>query len=806
MITDLRFALRQLRQAPGFTATAILTLALGIGANTAIFSVINTVLLRPLPFRDPTRLAALWTADTRVGLTKGSTCYPDFADWKRLNQSFDGLSAWYTIDFTLTGDGDPQRVRGAVISADLFALLGANPQIGRLFSADEDRPGNHLVLLSHRLWWSRFGEDRSILGSRVTINSQSYTVVGVMPERFTFPVQADPTELWTMIVSETHPSLLTNRDARMLEIMGRLKPGVTLLQAQADMENVAAGLRAQFPETNKFQGASVFGAADSLVGDVRPALRVLFAAVGCVLLIACANVACLLLARATTRQRETAVRAALGATRGRLIRQLLTESTLLALLGGIGGVLLARWSIDLLLALSPRDVPRIESVSLDRPVLIFSLMISLLTGLLFGMAPAWHGSRTNLMNSIKQGGDWLSGGTIRQRARTALVVGEIAIALTLLTGAGLLINSFWRLRHVNPGFNPHDVLTMRISLSATKYDSAHQVAFFRELQSRVKTIPGVEAVSSGEPLPMSGDYMALHFEIGGHPSPAGDRPLADFRVVQPDYFRTMGIPLLKGRDFSELDEAKGVQVAIINERLAQRFFPGEDPIGKEIQPLFSLEDRSKPGRQVIGVVGGVKHYALDAETRSDIYAPHSQVPFTNMFLVVKAHLDSRSLVDAVRERLRGIDKDQPLYDVAWLDQRLGESFAQQRFNTLLMTVFAALALILTAVGLYALVSYTTVRRTHEIGLRMALGAERRDILKLVVGQAMVVAICGVAIGLAGSLALTRVLKTLLFQVSPTDPLTLIFGACALTVIAFTACWIPALRATRVDPMAALRRD
>jgi putative ABC transport system permease protein len=806
MIHDLRFAVRQLRQAPGFTAIAVLTLALGIGANTAIFSVINAVLLRPLPFQEPSRLAAVWTADIRVGLTKGSTCYPDFADWKRLNQTFDGLAAWYTSDFTLTGGGDPQRVRGAITSADLFAVLGANPQIGRLFSAGEDRPGNHLVLLSNRLWRSRFGGDRTIVGSRVTINSQSFTVIGVMPERFTFPVQADATDLWTMLVSETHPSLLTNRDARMLEIIGRLKPGVTVAQAQADLENVAAGLRSQFPETNKFQGASVFGAADSLVGDVKPALRVLFAAVACVLLIACANVACLLLARATTRQRETAVRTALGATRGRLIRQLFTESSLLALLGGLGGILLARWSIDVLLALSPRDVPRIDSVSLDRPVLIFSLIISLLTGLLFGMMPAWQGSRTDVINAIKQGGDWLQGGTIRQRARTALVVGEIALALTLLTGAGLLINSFWRLRQVNPGFNAHDVLTMRISLSAAKYDSAHQVEFFRQLQSRVKTIPGVQAVSSGEPLPMSGDYMALHFEVAGHPFTDGDRALADFRVVQPDYFRTMGIPLLRGRDFSELDDATGAPVAIINETLARRFFPGEDPIGKLIQPLFSLEDRSKPGRQVIGVVGGVKHYALDAETHPDIYAPHGQVPFTDMFLVIKAHLDSHSLVDAVRGQLQTIDKDQPLYDIALLDQRLGESFAQQRFNTLLMSAFAFLALVLTAVGLYALVSYTTARRTREIGLRMALGAEHLDILKLVVGESMLVAICGVAIGLAGSLGLTRVLKTLLFQVSPTDPLTIVLGASFLTVIALIACWIPARRATRVDPMAALRRE
>lgn len=808
---DLRFGARTLVKHWGFTVIALLTLALGIGANTAIFSVINAVLLRPLPFAQPERLFTLWNVNIKKGGDGFSVTYPDFFDWRTQQQSFEYLAAFRNRDLTLTGVGDAVRLRGAVTTSDLFPLLGVSPALGRTFTPEEERAGNHAVVLSDVLWRRRFNADRNVVGRTIALNGQSYTVIGVMPPSFVFPYGPDVTELWvgTAMDAEGQAPITGQRGNHTIEAIGRLKPGVTLGAAQAEMSRVAEGLGKQYPEMSGDLGIQVVPFYERIVGNVSWMLWVLLGAVGCVLLIACANVANLLLARAVGRQREIAIRAAMGANRWRVIRQLLTESVLISLLGGIAGLLLASWGTDFLLSLAPRAVPRVAETALDGRVLSFTLAVSLLTGILFGLAPALSAVKHDLVPLLKEGSLGAGGGARGKLVRNSLLVAQIAIAFTLLICAGLLIHSFWRLQQVNPGFDPHNVLTFRLSLPTAKYAENSQIeSFYQRLQERLKVSPGVTSASAVSVLPLSGQNSAVGFSIDGVPTEANNPfPHESFlRIVRPGYFRTLGIPLLQGRDFDERDLLTGKPVVIINETLARKYFPDQNPLGRRINPSFAIDDRGIQMREIIGVVKDVQHASLSEPAGAECYASHLQVPAQTMTTVLRTAQDPRALMGIVRKEVAALDADLPVYNDKTLEDYLALSVAQPRFNTMLLTFFAGVALLLTAIGLYGVMSYTVSQHTREIGIRLALGAQKRDVLTFVVGQGMLLTLLGIGIGIGAAFALTRLLREFLFGVSAADPLTFGVVAILLAVIALLACYIPARRATRVDPMIALRYE
>ena len=811
---DLRYGIRMLVKSPGFTAVTVLTLALGIGANTAIFSVVNAVILRPLPFPEPDRLVAVTESNRQRGEQHSAISYPDLLDWKTQNRVFEGVAGFRADTFALTGVDEPEPIQSAVVSSDLFAVLGAKPALGRTFLPNEDQLNTatgRVVILSYRFWQRRFGSDPHVLGRTLQLDSQSYTIVGVMPAGFQFPIQLKPVEVWTTfavdsITMDGSKPITAERGAHYFDAIARLKPSVGIQQAQAAMDAIMAALAKQYPDTNAHRGAAVMPELDRMVGDVRPALLVLFGAVGCVLLIACVNVANLLLARATSRQKEIAIRSALGAGRMRVLRQLLTEAVLLSLLGGVLGLLLAIWGTDLLLGLSPENVPRLQSVHVDGAVLGFTMGISLFTGLIFGLLPALHLSKSGLAEPLKESGRSSTDSARSKRLRSALVVGEVALALVPLVGSGLLIQSFMRLQGVNPGFNPHHVLTINLGLPDARYNAAQQAAFFGQIVERVRALPGVHLASAVVPLPLSEDRMRTSFEIEGRPVPKSEEPLTEFRSIAPDYFRTMEIPLLQGRDFTERDDMKAPAVVIVNQTLAQRFFPNQNPLGKHIKPHVSVTEGDKVMREIVGVVGDVKHRGLGVESEPEVYVPQAQIPFDGKTLVLRTDADPVSVTAAVRREVKSLDKDLPIYSVKPLEQYLSASLAQPRFNTLLLTIFAGVALILAAVGLYGVMSYSVAQRTHEIGIRLALGARQEDVMKLVVGQGLALTLGGVVIGLAGALAFTRLLTTLLFGVSATDPVTFAGVAVLLSAVALAACYLPARRAMRVDPMVALRYE
>src|SRR5262245_56830340 len=805
---DLRYGARMLLKQPGFTLIATLTLALGIGANTAIFSVVDAVLLRPLPFREAGQLMMLGTVDAREGDGLRSVSYPNFVDWRAQSGSFERLAAFRVRSFALTGSGAPERLNGVVASAELFALLGVSPSLGRSVRAEEDNAGASVVILSHGLWRRRFNSDPQVIGRNITLDGRSLTVVGVAPAGFQFPIEAEPADLWTTIANDATGAdpMTAQRGLGYLSVIGRLKPGVSGAQAQAEMDGIARRLERQYPDKNAHQGARLAPAYEHLVGDVRRPLLIIFGAVGCVLLIACANVANLLMARATARRREIALRAALGASRGRVIRQLLTESVLLALAGSLCGWLLAWGCMESLLSLSPENIPRLQDVRLDGRVFGFTLLVSLLTGVIFGLAPALQAAKTELTETLKEGGR--SGeGARGARLRSALMIAEVAIALVLMAGAGLLLNSFWRLLQVNPGFDPRQTLTFRLNLPNSKYSGPEAVAFFERLQARLQKLPGVRGASVTFGLPFGKSRIGTELDIEGRPVAPGDRPLIECQSVLPDYFRTLGIRLTKGRDFNARDDLKARRVAIINETLARRFFPNEDPIGKRIRPDMSTEPGDPPMREIIGVVSDVRYRSLTADVPLEVYMPDTQLPIsTGMWIALRTDADPRSLISAARAEVQALDKELPVFEVKTLDQYVSGAVAHPRFNALLLLLFAGLALLLTAAGLYGVISYSVTQRTREIGIRMALGAQTHDTLRLVVKQGMTLTLIGAAIGLGCALALTRLLKTLLFGVSANDPLTFGVIVLLLTVVAFVACWIPAWRATKVDPLIALRSE
>ncbi|HKP88121.1 MAG TPA: ABC transporter permease [Blastocatellia bacterium] len=799
LLKDVRYGIRMLTRNLGFTVVAVMTLALGIGANAAIFSVVNAVLLRPLPYADPDRLMII--RETKLPQFPEFSVSPgNFLDWQKQNTVFERLVSISGGAFNLIGTGEPERLQGLRVTDGFFATLGAQPQIGREFLPEEDQPGHgNVVILSHGLWQRRFGGDENILNQTMTLNGQSYTVVGVMPATFRFGGRS--TDLWTPMAFTAQQA--QSHGGHYLQTIGRLKPDATLEQARTEMSAIADRLAEQYPDANAGWNVKIMPMLEYSVRSIKPALIILLYAVAFVLLIACANVANLLLARAASRQKEVAIRTALGAGRWRIIRQLLTESVLLSLAGGVAGLLLAMWGMSLLLSLAPENLPRVRDVSLDGRVLAFTAAITLLTGLSFGLVPALQASKPNLNETLKDAGRGSTEGGHRHLVRSVLVVLEVATALMLLVGAGLMIKSFMRLQQVDPGFNPNNALTVGVSLPQRKYPEDDQKsAFYTQLIERLSALPGAQAVGASHVLPFSDDYV-LGFLIEGRPPyPDGEDPSTNYYAVSADYFRAMGIPLIRGRLFTEHDNKKSPRVAIINETMAKKFFPDEDPIGKRIH----VTNGPVVYREIVGIVGDVKHYDLETEAPPQTYEPYLQQPFSFMTLVVRTAGDSRNLSAAIRSEVLNIDKEQPVSSIKALDQLVSDSISEQRFAMLLLGVFAAVAMLLAAVGIYGVMSYAVTQRTHEIGIRMALGAGQRDVLKLIVGHGMLLTLIGVALGLFVSFLGTRVMTAMLFGVSATDLTTFAVFAVSLTAVALLACAVPARRALKVDPMVALRYE
>jgi putative ABC transport system permease protein len=803
---DLRYGLRMLLKNPGFTLVAVVALALGIGANSAIFSVVNSLLLRPLPFEQPDRLVQVWEAIPQRGRFEVPASFPNFADWRDQNHVFEQTVAYSGWSFNLTGSAEPERIRSAIVSPAFFSTLGIKPILGRTLLPGEDQPGKDLsVVISRRLWERRFNSDPNVVGKTVELNGKGFTVVGVIAPPADLPGLSDDTELWAPVSQGLG---FTNRLWHYLNVIARLKPGVGREQAQADMDRIAAALSRQYPEANADRGLRVVPLQEQVVGDVRPALLVLLGAVVFVLLIASTNVANMLLARAAGRQKEIAIRTALGAGRWRLVRQLLTESLLLALAGGTAGLLLALWGTDLLVAFGPSDLPRVKEVAVDGRVLAFTFAVSLLVGLVFGLVPALQASRPELNETLKEGGRSATGGAARRRVRSLLVVTEVTLSLVLLVGAGLLLKSFFRLQAVNPGFNPQNILTMQLDLTGPNYQKGAQaISFHDQLLDRVKALPGVESAATTSFVPIAPDagFSRLAFAIEGQTPDPADPPVAFYNGVSPDYFRTMQIPVLRGRVFDERDVRNSPGVAIVNETLARRYFPGSDPVGRRIT-MNDENPKEEDWATIIAVVKDTKPRELAGEPVAEMYMPYAQQPEPNMALMIRTVARPDAVAAAVRREVLALDRDQPVYSVRTLPAVMSEAVATPRFRTYLLGAFAALALVLAVVGIYGVMSYAVTQRTHEFGIRMALGAQGKDVLKLVVGHGMALALAGVAIGLVASFALTRVLAGLLYGVTPTDPVTFAAVSLLLAAVALAACLVPARRATKVDPMTALRYE
>jgi putative ABC transport system permease protein len=808
IFNEFRYAIRSLVKHPSFTAIAVITLALGIGANTAMFSVINAVLLRPLPYQQPERLVTIWEESPGRGMYQIPVSFANLSDWREQNHTFEQISAYTFTNLNLTGQGEPARLSAIRASANLFPVIGAVPMLGRQFLPEEDKDGaNRVVILSHGVWQSRFGSDKGIVGRSVTLNNQGYTIVGVMPSSFQFPVGFGYqgkilNESIDVYVPLAPVADETRRGNYSFFALGRLKPGATIGQARADMTAIESRLEQQYPDGNTGIGINLVPTAEQTVKEIRPALLVLFGAVAFLLLIACANIANLLLARAASRQKEIAIRTALGATRTGVVRLLLIETLILSLAGGFLGLLIAFWGTDALLALTPDNIPRLNEVGIDARVFGFTLAVSVVTGLLFGLIPAIQASKPDPIGALKEGSRGSLGGA-GKRTRNALVTVEVALALVMLIGAGLMIKSFLRLQQMNLGFNPDHVLAVDLTLSENRYpEGPQQIAFFQRALEGIQTLPGVQSAAATTGLPLTVSLNGSDFRIEGRPEPAaGQEMIINTRSVSPRYFQTLGIPVIKGREFSDRDKSDTPQSAIINNDLARVYFPNEDPVGKRI----TFTD-GESWMSIVGVVGDVKQLGLDSSAEPEVYLPHLQVPAASMSLVIRTTSDPLSVAAAVKNQIQTIDKDLPIDDAKTMQQLLAESVSGRRFNMLLLTVFAVVSLLLAIVGIYGVMSYAVTQRTQEIGIRMALGAKAGDVLTMVVKNGMSLALIGVGIGLAGSFALTRLLATLLFQVAPTDAVTFTGVSICLIVAALMACYIPARRATKVDPLVALRSE
>jgi putative ABC transport system permease protein len=802
---DIRYGLRVLAKSPGFSCVVVLTLALGIGANTAIFSVVSAVLLQPLPFPQPDRLVDLVRVDSRTGEKSRAQSYPDFADLRGQSTSLEAAAAYDESSATMTGMGDPVHLNMGIFSADMFNVLRVPPIIGREFTAAEDKPGTHVALLSYRLWKTRFGGDQKVMDKKIVLDGTPYRVAGVMPAEFQFPLDSQPMDLWTTIAVEGADSQAA-RGSHFLGVIGRLRGGTTLAAASAEAAEISSRLAKQYQDTNSHWRMTLQPEMEELVGDVRPALLMVLGAVGFLLLIACANAANLLLARAAGRQREMAIRASLGAGKSRILAQLLTESVLLSLAGGALGLLLAVWGTAALTNLPSLGIPRLSSAGVDGRALIFTLLVSLFTGILFGLAPAFHASRFNLFRSLKEGGRTATDGVGRSRIRALLVISQVSLAVVLLIGASLLIESVFHLLHQSPGFEPQGVIAFNLDLPDSRYGKPEQSAdFFRNLLGRVRAVPGVTAASGVLPLPLSGDSMRTSFEIDGKPMAKSDLPTTNIRAVGLDYFQTMRIPLLAGREFSARDDRQAPHVVIINQTLARKFFPNESPIGKHIKPGMS-SGKTDSMCEIVGVVGDVKHRRLWLPDDPESYVPYDQSPIGGMNIVVRSLGDPMALLPALRTQVQTLDPELPIYKAQRMEEYVAASVAQRRFTSLLCTIFAAVGLLLAVVGLFGVMSYSVAQRTHEIGVRVAVGAAKADILRLILKEGMGITIVGIVVGLFGTLAVSAILKSQLYGVSARDPLTFLGVILLLALVALVACYIPARRATRVDPMVALRYE
>jgi putative ABC transport system permease protein len=820
MLQDVKYGLRMLARNPGFSAVAVVTLALGIGANTAIFSAVNAVLLRPLPYPNSSQLMRVWATNAKSGAHHNVASYPDFTDWSAQNHSFQQIEAYRGQSYNLSGGDHPERVRGLLVSAGLLRMLDIRPILGRDFLPEEQQPGrSHVVLLGEALWRSHFGASPKVLGTSVRLNDQNYTVIGILPSRPEFP----PNDTRQM-VAPLEPDL--KRGHHFLYILGRLKPGMTLENAQAEMSTIAQRLQQQYPEYDKDVGVELQRLQASYVSAFQPALLVLMGSVGFILLIACSNVANLFLGGAAARQREIAVRASLGAGKTRLIRQLLTESMLVGVAGGTVGLLLAFWGLKGLVTLLSRTfaVPYAGSIDIDSWVLAFTLVVSVATGLISGLAPALGASQLDLNESLKQGSRSLAGSLARKRFRSALVVSEMALALVLLSGAGLMIKSFVLLAQVNSGMQPENVLTVGFSLyNSTSSHTASRAALFHQILAHVETLPGVKSAAVVADVPLTQNEDSMSFSIEAVPDPAGSRRECRFNIVGPGYFRTLGIPLLAGRDFTEGDAGDAPRVVLVNQAWIRSFWPQGNPIGQRIttdvpsapEPLGEHDHFTNAGPatkqnwfSIIGIAGDVRQMGLRTESSPEVYVSYLQDPYQWpwMSLLVRGGADPLKLFPAVEQAVWSVDKDLPLSRPATMDQIRSDSIAQPRVTALLLGLFAASALLLASVGLYGVMARSVTERTHEIGVRMALGAQRLEVFRLVVGQGIALALCGAGLGLAGALAVTRALTSFLYGVRPTDPATFAAVSCFLAVVAFLASYLPARRATKVDPMVALRYE
>jgi putative ABC transport system permease protein len=803
LLQDIRYGLRMLVKAPGFTAVAVLTLALGIGANTAIFSVVDAVLLRPLPYRDASRIAVLQETDHRVGLV--SLSYPDFLDWRQQSHSFSGMAAVHDVGFDLTGGSEPERVHGYAVSPNFLSLLGLRPAAGRDLLPDEEKPGAAPVaLLGYKFWQSHFGGREDAIGKTLELNGRSFTIVGVLPANLLMPDQCDliaPIGVWAGTED------FTERGSRGdMVAMARLAPGVTLAQARTELSGIAARLTRQFPVENGDTGAAATPVRDVFAGDTRTPLLILFGAVFFVLLIACVNVANLFLVRGAARGREIAVRLAFGASRGRVIRQLLTESFLLAALGGALGLLLGGWGISGLGKIIPADEFAMMGARLDGTVFLFVGAMVFFVALVFGIIPALQATKPDLQEVLKEGGRGSTSGVSQHRLRGVLAIAETALALVLLAGAGLMLESLYRLMHVNPGFQTERVLTLEMQLRQQAYkDKTAKLNFWQQALERVRALPGVETAALGTNVPLTDDHDRGDVTIEGMQAPKpGDYPHPDFHVVSPGYLEALGIPLMRGRSFTSADNETAPHVVMVNSSFARRYWPDGDAVGKRV--LFGHPEPDEKWLTVVGVVGDTKLYGLGNPARLEIYAPYRQDATGDMDLVVRSAADPASLTSAIRGAIAAVDRDVPLFGIETMNQLESESLATPRATLVLLGLFSALALVLAAIGIYGVMSYTVALRTHEIGIRMALGAQPDNVMKIILLQGARLALAGVGIGLLAALGLTRLMSSLLYGVSASDPAILAGVALLLTTVALAACYIPARRALRVDPMIALRYE
>jgi putative ABC transport system permease protein len=809
---DIRYGLRTLVKSPGFTLVALTALALGIGANTAIFSVVNAVLLRTLPYRDAEQVMVVWEQNRARDGRNNVVSPANFFDWQQQSNSFQEMAAFHDAAFNLTGEGNPEEIPAQVTSGNLLTMLGTEAALGRVYTKDEAEPGrDDVIVISHGLWQRRFGGASDIIGKKISLNGQSVTILGVMPQGFKWFMKegsrtGKSAEMWTPAKFEAYMNTPSKGRGRFITVAGRLKPGVTVEQAQSEMSTIASRLEQQHAQFNTNMGVRIVPVREQLAGEIKTALYVLLGAVGFVLLIACANVANLMLARAASRQSEFAIRIALGAGRARMVRQLLTESVLLSVLGGALGLIIALWGVDALVALSPPNLLGTEKIGLSLPVLAFTFAVSLLTGIVFGLAPALEATRLNLNESLKETGKSNMSSRRSRRLSSGFVVAQVALALVLLIGSTLMIKSFLRLQAVDPGFKTENLLTLRVTVPGTKYpEDAQVVAFHRQALERLKSLPDVRSVGAVSALPFGGNLGArTSFRVEGRPiPPPGETLSTDVRVTDENYFQTIGIPVLSGRTFTEQEAREDRRVIIINETMARQHFPGENPIGKHLRVEMMPDPQPT---EIIGVVADAKYKTLEGPAFPMVYWAHPQLVYSEMTFVMRTNGDPMNLAAAARREIQMIDKDQPVADVRTMQSWIDELTARSRFGTLLLGLFAGLALVLAAIGIYGVMSYSVTQRTHELGIRIALGAKARDVFKLILGRGLVLTLIGIGLGLAASLALTRFLSSLLFGISATDPVT--FGGLALllTAVALLACYLPTRRAMKVDPMVALRNE